>query len=135
MACDSCKQFRGIKKKKLLIYDIPGLVRKKKILEINIKSRICSTMVKTTAVGLDTLSTNNWAFIMIIIIIIMKSKPLQIIYYYTVRVLISFIIIIIVIIIIIIILKANSEVGMVVFVKCKWAGVGHIYSIFNDDLI
>jgi len=117
-------------KKKLLIYDIPGLVQKK-ILEINIKSRICA-MVKTTAVGLDTLSTNNWAFI----IIIMKSKPLQIIYYYTVRVLISFIIItIIVLIIIIIILKANSEVEMVVFVKCKWAGVGHIYSIFNDDLI
>lgn len=82
-------------------------------------------MVKTTAVGLDTLSTNNWAFI----IIIMKSKPLQIIYYYTVRVLISFIIII-VITIIIIILKANSEVGMVVFVKCKWAGAGHIYLIF-----
>jgi len=85
-------------------------------------------MVKTTAVGLDTLSTNNWAFI--IIIIIMKSKPLQIIYYYTVRVLISFIIIIVITIIIIIILKANSEVGMVVFVKCKWAGVGHIYPIF-----
>lgn len=92
----------------------------KNILEINIKSRIFA-MVKTTAVGLDTLSTNNWAFI----IIIMKSKPLQIIYCYKVRVLISFIIIII-----IIILKANSGVAMVVFVKCKWAGVGHIYPIF-----